>query len=257
MSAFEPMGEEKIRASGIMPAAATLSVPDVIWLASTALHHLARAKALETERDDAQARVRELEAMTSTATIRDVHKALGAAPGESVVTKAEVVVAAAKAYGMVIDDARAILGAREDEMLSDAARRVVDAGPHKTVLDEARKAMGLEVGESVVDRVKDFRRTEVLIFEARKHLEPLVSDPSGDIEDLAVMVAHRVAALVREATDLRARLDADAEPDPMHPIPVHHTYAGDSTEVVIRITSRDPALLSLPFGARLAVVRLP
>ena len=37
-------------------------------------------------------------------------------------------------------------------------------------------------------------------------------------------------------------------------VPVHHTYAGDSTEVVIRITSRDPALLSLPFGARLALV---
>jgi hypothetical protein len=162
-------------------------------LAAAAQRVRAERDSARRERDDAQARVRELEAMTSTATIRDVHKALGAAPGESVVTKAEVVVAAAKAYGMVIDDARAILGAREDEMLSDAARRVVDAGPHKTVLDEARKAMGLEVGE----------------------------------------------------------------PDPMHPIPVHHTYAGDSTEVVIRITSRDPALLSLPFGARLAVVRLP
>ena len=98
------------------------------------------------ERDDAQARVRELEAMSSTATIRDARKA--------------------------IDDARAILGARDDEMLSDAAARVMaDLG-------------------------------------------------SGGV-------------------------------------PVNHTYAGDSTEVVIRITSRDPALLSLPLGARLALVRLP
>ena len=44
--------------------------------------------ALTIERDDAQARVRELEATTTAATIRDVHKALGATVGQSVVTRA-------------------------------------------------------------------------------------------------------------------------------------------------------------------------
>ena len=36
---------------------------------------------------------------------------------------------------------------------------------------------------------------------------------------------------------------------------LHHLAR--AKEVVIRITSRDPALLALPFGARLALVRLP
>ena len=88
MSTFEPLTEDALQEIAGNCATETSVLARVV---ATALHHLARANVAEAERDDAQARVRELEATTTAATIRDVHKALGAAPGQSVVTRAEEV----------------------------------------------------------------------------------------------------------------------------------------------------------------------
>lgn len=79
----------------------------------------------------------------------------------------------------------------------------------------------------------------------------------AQINDARAILGARPDELLADAAQrITGELDAVEEADPTHPIPVHHTYAGDSDEVVIRITSRDPALLALPFGARLGLVRL-
>jgi len=212
------------------------------------------------ERDDAQARVRELEAMTSTATIRDVHKALGAAPGESVVVRAAAVARAAdlaasavqflravvphdvdddvedlaKMAAGQINDARTILGARPDEMLSDAAKRVASwVAPAQTV-------SGMHLTPPSQRTPQDDALWELASCTQL--------DGNDNVWTAIPKVSARVGELVHEVKRLQFAAEDAA------PIPVHHTYAGDSTEVVIRITSRDPALLALPLGARLALV---
>jgi hypothetical protein len=225
MSTFEPMSEAELReiAGSCLNDKSRLS-----RATETALHHLARAKAaeeaLDAERDDrrkidrvrrdrdaAEAAAETLQAERDAAMeARD----LAIAERDEAYRQRDVQASRVLGMGSMLDDARAILGARPDEMLSDAARR--------------------------------HARTDALVTEARKYLEPLVSDPSGDIEDLAKGAAKRIRYLNA------AEVEPEADPNP--PIPVHHTYAGDSDEVVIRITSRDPALLALRFGARLALV---
>ena len=174
---------------------------------------------LVSSRDDAQARVRELEAMTSTATIRDVHKALGAAPGESVVVRAQEVMAQRMGEWIAHPNAQ-------------------------TVLD----ILGIAAGDRTdpIGRIKALVRTEELANKASKHLANLVHDPTGDIEDLAKGAAKRIRYL-----------NAEAEPaQTFHPpisVTIHHATGHTFAEIEVGDVT-DPGFLALPMGTRLALV---
>lgn len=94
---------------------------------------------------DRLARLRELEATTTAATIRDVHKALGAAPGQSVVARAVEVMEKLQRPGNLGE----ILGWTGEESLASAAVRVVgERDVARRERDEAlAKEMCVDVGE--------------------------------------------------------------------------------------------------------------
>ena len=208
-------------------------------------------------------------------------------------------------YERQIDDARATLGARPDELLSDAAQRVrndasrywswvnecalsVGESRYSNVPDrvavlaresaqiaEARQILGAAEGESLGDAARRHARTAELVTEARKHLEPLVSDPSGDIEDLAMMVAHRFSFLLSPADtrDLRQILRArdgeslkdaarrvaaneHAEAEPPQVFRIIPRVTIDRTAVRFEVVTTDPGIRALTADqiARLGLV---
>lgn len=198
--------------------------------------------ALTIERDDAQARVRELEATTTAATIRDVHKALGATVGQSVVTRAVEVM------GDLVE-----------------ARRLRDSALGRVVDLEIKAATAAHPGQA---RTADLAASAVQILRDAV----LSDDQSDDIEDLAKMAADQITAvraalrwegegscgtLVEHARDVRALLDEA----PSQVFAIRHTVKVETdhgltyAEVDIgRIT--DPEFLALPMGVRLGMVVL-
>lgn len=299
-------------------------------IACTALDWFDRAERAESERDDAQARLRELEAMTSIATILAVHKALGAAPGESVVTRAEVVMErlaearreqnrsmVRQILGVLSDVDESLVQQAERVVAErDSARRKRDSALARVVELEAEAAgiayfacwpdgvlkamgftdvssvaeviervnalvgaererdrllrseadvcaiLGAATGELLSDAARRHARTEALVTEARKYLEPLVSDPSGDIEDLAMMVAHRIADLrqILRARDGESLKDAarraavGAEPPQVFRIIPRVTV--DRHGVRFEVVTTDPGIRALTAGqlSRLGLV---
>jgi hypothetical protein len=134
--------------------------------------------------------------------------------------------------GSMLDDARTILGATDGETLSEAARRVV-AAAHEAQVNANQyrawvNAAALAMGETYHSNVP-----------------------------------ARVAALMRETVDLRARLDADAEAEPAQTFPIQHAvtirnYGSGKAgaEISINGVITDPAFLALSGNdyARLALV---
>jgi hypothetical protein len=134
-----------------------------------------------------------------------------------------------------LDLAKAAQAHDVDDDIEDLAKMSADQ------INNARKALGAHTWESfgkaegetleaVIDRIAGTLKVR----------EALAGEPGT--------VAERAENVMEELRGLRRIQPA---PDP---IPVVHTYGGDHTEVVIRISSSDPAILSLPMGVRLGLV---
>ena len=190
--------------------------------------------ALTIERDDAQARLRELEATTTAATIRDVHKALGAAPGQSVVARAQDVMASAaheaserirlqvdldaahtRIGQMQVEHARVerrwlanptqqavldILGIAAGDRTDPIGRikALVECEDHLVLIADA---VGRRADGTAVDWVRDIAkrntsRTADLTASAVQILrDALLLDGDDDIEDLAKMAADQITGV--------------------------------------------------------------
>ena len=241
MSTFEPMSE--VTLTDITNGSGLFSDEryTVKRAASTALHHLARARVAEEARD--LAIVERDEAYRQRDEARSSFLAADLARHQ---TERDEARKDAASCARQINDACTILGATDSEMLSDAARRVAAArdstakpDPYRTVLDEVRAALAVPYGESVVARAK-------WIMEARAMSHKMQSEREDEIDQLRKQVAELEAAEAEPTQTFRPQISVTLVSGPG----LDHTCA----QVKVGLIG-DPAFLALSGNdyARLAL----
>jgi hypothetical protein len=214
--------------------------------------------------------------MTSTATIIAAHKALGATPGQSVVTRAEEVMGRLARPGNLGE----ILGWTGEESLASAAVRVVrerdvarrerdeayrqrdeaqtrlgEWASLRSQINDARAILGAAAGDLLSDAVE---RAACAVQHEANAMDiigrALGRKVVGGADVAAIHASEEIERLRERVADLEA---AEAEPPqvfrPPISVTVRHACDHPFAEVVIGAI-QDPAFLALPMGARLGLV---